>query len=150
MRYTGAGGMSWPKRVWWSWASNSAMAGVTRKPSVPGRTQRLLAGLQWTFDNKNKLGVSRIILSGESGGGNLALATCLRAKREGRLNQVAGVYALCPYIYGAWEQPNKELVSLVENDGYLIDVKTTPVLAAAYDPEETWRESSSVAISRDS
>ena len=59
----------------------------------------------------------------------------LRAKREGRLNQIAGVYALCPYIYGAWEQPSKELVSLVENDGYLIDVKTTPVMAAAYDPE---------------
>jgi acetyl esterase/lipase len=101
----------------------------------PAGLNDCVAGLQWTFDNKNKLGISRIILSGESGGGNLALATCLRAKREGRLNQIAGVYALCPYIYGAWEQPGKELVSLVENDGYLIDVKTTPVLAAAYDPD---------------
>jgi acetyl esterase len=101
----------------------------------PAGLNDCMAGLQWTFDNKDKLGISHIILSGESGGGNLALATCLRAKREGRLNQIAGVYALCPYIYGAWEQPNKELVSLVENDGYLIDVKTTPVLAAAYDPD---------------
>ena len=101
----------------------------------PAGLNDCMAGLQWTFDNKDKLGTSRIILSGESGGGNLALATCLRAKREGRLNQIAGVYALCPYIYGAWEQPSKELVSLVENDGYLIDIKTTPVMAAAYDPE---------------
>jgi acetyl esterase len=101
----------------------------------PAGLNDCMAGLQWTFDNKDKLRVSRIILSGESGGGNLALTTCLRAKREGRLNQIAGVYALCPYIYGAWERPSKELVSLVENDGYLIDVKTTPVMAAAYDPE---------------
>jgi acetyl esterase len=101
----------------------------------PAGLNDCIAGLQWTFDNKDKLGISRIILSGESGGGNLALATCLRAKREARLNQVAGVYALCPYIYGAWEQSSKELVSLVENDGYLIDVKATPVLAAAYDPD---------------
>jgi acetyl esterase/lipase len=101
----------------------------------PAGLNDCMSGLQWTFDNKDKLSISRIILSGESGGGNLALAIALRAKREGKLNQVAGVYALCPYIYGAWGQPNKELVSLVENDGYLIDVETVPVLATAYDPE---------------
>jgi acetyl esterase len=101
----------------------------------PAGLNDCMAGLQWTFDHKDKLGISRIILSGESGGGNLALAICLRAKREGRLNLIAGVHALCPYIYGAWEQPDKELVSLVENDGYLIDCKSMPVLATAYDPE---------------
>ena len=74
----------------------------------PAGLNDCMSGLQWTFDNKDKLGISRIILSGESGGGNLALAIALRAKREGRLNQIAGVYALCPYIYGAWGQPSKE------------------------------------------
>jgi acetyl esterase/lipase len=60
-----------------------------------------MSGLKWTFHNKDKLRISRIILSGESGGGNLSLAICLRAKREGRPEQVSGVYALSPYIYGA-------------------------------------------------
>jgi acetyl esterase/lipase len=99
----------------------------------PAGLNDCMAGLQWTFDNRSKLGISRIILSGESGGGNLSLATCLRAKREQRLNQVAGVYALCPYIYGAWEQAASELPSLIENDGYLLDRKSMPIMATTYD-----------------
>jgi acetyl esterase/lipase len=99
----------------------------------PAGLNDCMAGLQWTFDNRSKLGISRIILSGESGGGNLSLATCLRAKREQRLNQVAGVYALCPYIYGTWEQAASELPSLIENDGYLLDRKSMPIMATTYD-----------------
>jgi len=99
----------------------------------PAGLDDCMAGLQWTFDNRDKLGASRIILSGESGGGNLSLATCLRAKREQRLNQIAGVYALCPYIFGAWERAPSELPSLTENDGYLIECKTMPIMASTYD-----------------
>ena len=40
------------------------------------------SALQWMFDNKEKLGVSKIIISGESGGGNLTLATTLKAKKD--------------------------------------------------------------------
>ena len=101
----------------------------------PAGLNDCMTGLQWTFENRDKLGILRIILSGESGGGNLSLATCLKAKREQRLNQIAGVYALCPYIHGAWEQPSPELPSLVENDGYLIDCKTMPIMASTYDIE---------------
>lgn len=93
------------------------------------------SGLQWTFAHKAALGISKIILSGESGGGNLSLATCLKAKKDGRLAQVNGVYALCPYICGSWAQQSKELPSLVENDGYLIDCSSMGVLASIYDPE---------------
>jgi len=39
-------------------------------------------GLQWTFDHRVPLGISRIIISGESGGGNLSLAVCLKAKQD--------------------------------------------------------------------
>ena len=35
-------------------------------------------------------------MSGESGGGNLTLATVLRAKRDGLLEQIDGVYAHVP------------------------------------------------------
>ena len=93
------------------------------------------SGLQWTFDHKASLVISKIILSGESGGGNLSLATCLKAKKEGRLAQVNGVYALCPYIYGAWAQKGNDLPSLYENDNYLIDCRLMEVLSNVYDPE---------------
>jgi acetyl esterase/lipase len=108
-------------------------AGKLGNHPFPAGLNDCMSGLQWTYGHRNQLGISRIVVSGESGGGNLSLATRLRAKREGRLEQIAGVYALCPYIYGAWEQPSKDLPSLYENDGYFIDGKLMPITAAAYD-----------------
>lgn len=101
----------------------------------PAGLNDCMSGLQWTFDHKASLGISKIIVSGESGGGNLSLAVCLKAKKDGRLNQIDGVYALCPYIYGAWAQKSKELPSLYENDGYLIDCNQMSMMATVYDPE---------------
>ncbi len=48
------------------------------------------SGLRWMADNKEDLGVSHIVVSGESGGGNLTLATVLKAKADGNLGLVAG------------------------------------------------------------
>jgi acetyl esterase len=110
-------------------------AGKLGNHPFPAGLDDCMSGLQWTFDNKDKLRISQIIVSGESGGGNLSLAICLRTKQEGRLKQIAGVYALCPYIYGSWEQPGRELPSLYENDGYFIDCNLMSITAAAYDPE---------------
>ena len=59
----------------------------------------------------------------------------MKAKKDGKLAQIDGVYALCPYIYGAWAQKGKELPSLYENDGYLIACDQMAVLATIYDPE---------------
>tara|TARA_Y100001935_G_scaffold246365_1_gene240951 strand:- start:1134 stop:2189 length:1056 start_codon:yes stop_codon:yes gene_type:complete len=89
---------------------------------------------QWVFDNKRQLDVSSIIISGESGGGNLSIATALKAKKENWLSQINGVYACCPYISGSYENKPSELVSLKENDGYLINCKQMAVLAHLYDP----------------
>jgi acetyl esterase len=110
-------------------------AGKLGNYPFPAGLNDCIAGLQWTFEHKDLLGISRIIVSGESGGGNLSLAVCLKAKQDRRLDQIAGVYALCPYIYGAWEQPSKELPSLYENDGYFGDGKLRAIIAAAYDIE---------------
>ncbi len=110
-------------------------AGKLGNHPFPAGLNDCTSGLQWVFDNKASLGVSKIIASGESGGGNLALATCLQAKQDGRLGQIAGVYALCPYIYGEWAQPDKELRSLYENNDYLINRDQMGVLASVYDPE---------------
>ena len=110
-------------------------AGKLGNHPFPAGLNDCASGLQWVFDNKASLRISKIIASGESGGGNLALATCLQAKQDGRLQQIAGVYALCPYIYGGWAQPGKELRSLYENNDYLINRDQMGVLASVYDPE---------------
>lgn len=93
------------------------------------------AGVNWTYENRERLGISSIIMSGESGGGNLAIATTLKAKQEGWLNQIDGVYACCPYISGAYDNPPQELVSLVENNGYSLDCNMMASLVKVYDPE---------------
>ncbi|GBG33944.1 Arylacetamide deacetylase [Hondaea fermentalgiana] len=64
------------------------------------------SALQWIHDNKAALGIDdRIIVAGESGGGNLTLAVTLKALKEGRHDLVQhGIYAMCPYIAGRWPQ----------------------------------------------
>ncbi len=92
------------------------------------------SGLQWTHDNRDALGITSIVVSGESGGGNLALATALKAKQDGRLDQIDGVYAQCPYISNAYQNVDPDLVSLVENDGYFLSCQMMGPLAHIYDP----------------
>jgi len=98
------------------------------------------AAVQHIAANRASLGISSIVLQGESGGGNLAIATTLKAKREGWLDAIAGVYATVPYISGAygWSRERKlaELPSLVENDGYLLSMKHTAGSAWFYGPGE--------------
>lgn len=93
------------------------------------------AGLRWLLDHRGELGIGKVVVSGESGGGNLTLATTLRAKRDGLVDQIDGVYAMCPYISGAYAAPPAELASLFENDGYFLDVSMMGVMARAYDPD---------------
>ena len=94
------------------------------------------SALGWVADNRSRLGVSKVIVSGESGGGNLTLATSLKAKRDGHLDWIDGVYAQCPYISGAYGAPPPELPSLVENDGYLLSGDQMSALAKVYDPTD--------------
>jgi acetyl esterase/lipase len=92
-------------------------------------------GLRWVHDHLGELGASHIVLSGESGGGNLCLALTHLAKREGWLDVIAGVYAQCPYIGGRdWVDPQTRLQSLVENDGLFISRDMFPVMTEVYDP----------------
>jgi len=64
------------------------------------------SGLLWCHAHAAELGADpkRIIVAGESGGGNLSIATALKAKRDQRLDMIAGIYAFCPYIAGTWPQ----------------------------------------------
>jgi acetyl esterase/lipase len=92
------------------------------------------SALRWMAANKDSLGVSTIVVSGESGGGNLTLATTLRAKRDGDIGLIDGVYAQCPYISGAYASPPPQLTSLFENDGYFLACDQMGALAKVYDP----------------
>jgi acetyl esterase/lipase len=92
------------------------------------------SALQWVNDNKAQLGISQVVVSGESGGGNLTLATALKAKQDGRIDQIDGVYAQCPYISNAYVSRPAHLTSLYENDGYFLDCEGMGVLAKVYDP----------------
>lgn len=96
------------------------------------------AALDWVHAHRSDLGITKIVLQGESGGGNLALATALKAKREGRLSRIAGVYASVPFISGGYtwsiDRKLRELPSLVENDGYFIGCPMLDLVVASYDP----------------
>ena len=80
------------------------------------------SGLRWLHENAGDLHIdaSRVVVAGESGGGNLTLALGMKLLREGDIGQVTGLYALAPYIAGYWPQP--ELPSSVENNGIWLDL----------------------------
>ena len=88
----------------------------------PAGLNDCVSGLNWLVANAARLGVDpkRIVIAGESGGGNLTLATGLELKRDGQIGLVKGLYALCPYIAGAWPQP--QYPSSSENNGILLDL----------------------------
>ena len=93
------------------------------------------SGARWTYRNREALGISHMVVSGESGGGNLCLATALKARREGWIDEIAGVYACCPYIAGQYHPPPAELVSWRENGDYNMNQVMGKLTATAYDPE---------------
>jgi len=88
----------------------------------PAGLNDCIAGLKWLVSQAKELKIDpeHIIIAGESGDGNLTLAAGMRLKREGALNLIRGLYALCPYIAGQWPLP--ENPSSVENNGILLDL----------------------------
>ena len=90
--------------------------------SFPAGLNDCVSGLKWVHANAAALNIdaARIIVAGESGGGNLTLATGLKLKREGDIGLVKGLYALCPYIAGSW--PQTQYPSSIENNGIFLDL----------------------------
>jgi acetyl esterase/lipase len=88
----------------------------------PAGLNDCVSGLKWVVENHAALGIdpSRIVIAGESGGGNLTLATGLKLKRDGDIGLIKGLYALCPYIAGHW--PDARYPSSTENNGILLDL----------------------------
>ncbi|KAJ9638975.1 hypothetical protein H2201_005884 [Coniosporium apollinis] len=96
------------------------------------------SGVAWIDAHRKDLGITKIVLQGESGGANLCCATMLKAKQDGKLSMIDGVYAMAPYISGAygWDEEKKlaHLPSLVECNGYFINCQQMDVMAGFYDP----------------
>lgn len=69
----------------------------------PAGLDDCVAGFKWVTAHARELGVdpNRVVVSGESGGGNLTLAIGMRLAHEGLVG-AAGLYAFCPYIAGLW------------------------------------------------
>jgi acetyl esterase/lipase len=88
----------------------------------PAGLNDCVSGLKWVQAHHAELGIDadRIVVAGESGGGNLALATGLKLKQDGDLALIKGLYALCPYIAGQW--PQDRYPSSTENNGILLDL----------------------------
>ena len=88
----------------------------------PAGLNDCISGFRWTVEHAGGLHIdpARIVIAGESGGGNLTLASGLRLLRDGEIGKVKGLYALCPYIAGSW--PQDRLPSSVENNGILLNL----------------------------
>jgi acetyl esterase len=88
----------------------------------PAGLNDCVSGLKWLVGAAAGLNIdpAHIIVAGESGGGNLTLATGLKLKRDGDLGLIRGLFALCPYIAGAW--PQDRFPSSIENNGLLLDL----------------------------
>jgi acetyl esterase len=102
---------------------NSLVASsVPEVAPFPAGLNDCVSGLRWVVANATQLNIdpARTVVAGESGGGNLTLATGLMLKRDGELGLVKGLYALCPAIAGQWPAP--ESLSSVENNGIGLDL----------------------------
>ena len=94
---------------------------VPEVAAFPAGLNDCVSGLRWVHANSAALNIDpeRIVIAGDSGGGNLTLACGLKLKRDGDIGLIKGLYALCPYIAGQWPLP--ENPSSVENNGILMD-----------------------------
>ncbi|HEY5153315.1 MAG TPA: alpha/beta hydrolase fold domain-containing protein, partial [Acidimicrobiales bacterium] len=88
----------------------------------PAGLDDCVSGVKWVHAHADELGIdpAHLIVAGESGGGNLTLATGLKLKQDGDLGLIRGLYALCPYIAGSW--PQDRYPSSTENNGILLDL----------------------------
>ncbi len=89
----------------------------------PGGLNDCIAGFKWTAKNSETLGIDpeRIIIAGDSGGGNLAISSSLSLLEGEASEKPSGLYVICPYIAGDYS--SDELKSVEANNGIFIDVK---------------------------
>ena len=87
----------------------------------PAGLNDCVSGLRYLHEHARALGIDgdRIVVAGESGGGNLAIASALKLNRDGDVGILSGIYALCPYVAGKWPLPQNP--SSISNNLILMD-----------------------------
>jgi acetyl esterase len=111
-------------------------SGGARGPHpFPAGLDDCASAARWLYAHREELGVSHIVVNGESGGGNLTLTLAHKAKRDGWLDEIAGFYAQCPFISNRWHDKGDDLPSLEENDEYFISCDQLTITGSLYDPD---------------
>ena len=101
--------------------------------AYPGGLNDCISAVRWVFANRTFVGggsTSRIVLAGESGGGNLSIATALKLKDSNELSFVDGIYAMCPFISGKY--PNKKYPSTKKYDGFVLTSASMQTFVVGY------------------
>ena len=109
-------------------------AGKLGPHPFPAGLNDCCSALYWMADKATDLNISGVVVSGESGGGNLSLATCLKANLDKRVDVINGVYAQCPMISNNYLDKSPELPSLFENDDFGLNCAMMGALSKVYDP----------------
>jgi acetyl esterase/lipase len=88
----------------------------------PAGLNDCVSGLRHLLGRASDLRIdpAHVIVAGESGGGNLTLATGMQLVRDGDIGLIRGLWALCPYIAGEW--PQDRFPSSRENNGILLEL----------------------------
>jgi acetyl esterase len=86
----------------------------------PAGLNDCVSGLRWIHDHADSLAIDsqRIVVAGESAGGNMTLSVGMKLKQEGEPDLAKGLYAICPMIAGEWPLPQNP--SSVENEGIFL------------------------------
>ena len=92
--------------------------------------------IQWVNKNRSVLNISSLVVAGESGGGNLAVAVAIKANVEGWVDVIDGVYAMAPMILGFYTSVPNELLSWRENEGYQGTREVMRAMTRVYDPKD--------------
>ena len=110
--------------------------GVLGNHPFPAGLNDCASAVQWVHAHRLDLGVSSIVVAGESGGGNLAVALGIKANLEGWVEAIDGVFAIAPMIFGYYGSVPRELLSWRENEGYQGTLAMTRAMARVYDPKD--------------
>ncbi len=110
--------------------------GVLGNHPFPAGLNDCAAAVQWVHRQRSKLNISSIVVAGESGGGNLAVATGIKANIEGWVEAIDGVFAMAPMIFGYYSSVPPELLSWRENEGYQGTLEMTRAMTRVYDPAD--------------
>lgn len=110
--------------------------GVLGNHPFPGGLNDCARAVQWVHANRSSLDISSLVIAGESGGGNLAIATAVKANLEGWVQAIDGVFAMAPMILGFYTSVPRELLSWRENQGYQGTNEMMRAMTKVYDPQD--------------